>query len=140
MGVGQQSLLEREFPYYAPQCCPECGTRVDLRTALCGDEANPLRRVGCVACGLWLVRNERSRTHWRPLLGWSGVLLAVHVTVPLLARDHLARGWAALVEGLLILGTMLVVARVLNARYVRRIGPPWIAADGERAEVSPRTR
>lgn len=136
MEVGQQSLLEREYPYYTPECCPECGTEVDLRTALLGDEADPLRRVGCTNCGLWLVRDKRTRTRWLPLLGWCVVLFCVHMTVQTLTVEHLPWGWANFINSVLILGTVLVVVRVLNARYVTRIGPPWIPADGERADLS----
>lgn len=134
MDVGRQDALEAEFPYHAPECCPECGTEVDLRTALLGDERDPLRRVGCTECGLWLVRNDRTRTRWLPLLAWGVVLVGVMVVAVPLLHELLAPPWAWLVQGLLVVAMVLVVPKRLEARYIRRIGPPWVPADGERAD------
>lgn len=134
MGDGRDALLEREMPYWTRPRCPDCGAAIDARSALCEDWRDPLRRLGCPECGLWLVRNERKRVRWLPLTCWGLASALLAAAAKILARDHLPLGWLLLVDLLVLFGPTLLIV-VLANRYVRRIGPPLVPADGERAAL-----
>jgi hypothetical protein len=124
MNAGRDPVSEQESPYWTRACCPDCGAAIDARTALCEDWRNPLRKLGCPECGLWLVRNERKRVRWVPLCGWSAAIALFSAAAKSLARDHLPLSWMLLVDQMAMFGSLYLIIVVLANRYVRRIGPP----------------
>jgi len=100
-----------------------------------------MRALGCPNCGLWLLRNTRTRIYWvriaAVVIGLSALGVASVIGV-----DHLVDIQS--MESILLRGLPISIAAALgtwlvNTHCVFLIGPPLLPADGTRANVGRRT-